>query len=68
MYSGFYQHEVEANLVNADKMFEAMGYTRTDNETLMLQGNICADQVANVSRDAMAAYVECNVLTHEFNI
>lgn len=61
MYSGFYQHEVEANLVDAVKMFEAMGYTRKDNVTLVLNGNICADQVANVSRDAMAAYVECNV-------
>lgn len=68
MYSGFYQHEVEANLVDAVKMFEAMGYTRKDNVTLMLNGNICADQVANVSRDAMAAYVECNVRFRKLSI
>lgn len=61
IYSGFYQHEVENNLIDAVKMFEAMGYTQLDNETLVLQGPICFDQVANVSRDAMAAYVECQV-------
>lgn len=61
MYSGYYQHEVKANLVNAEKMFEAMGFTLLPNHTLILEGPICPDQVTNVSRDAMTAYVECQV-------
>lgn len=42
-------------------MFEAMGYTLLPNHTLILEGPICPDQVTNVSRDAMTAYVECQV-------
>lgn len=61
MYSGYYQHEVKANLVDAERMFEAMGYTLLPNQTLVLDGPICPDQVTNVSRDAMTAYVECQV-------
>lgn len=38
-----------------------MGYTMLPNQTLVLEGAICPDQVTNVSRDAMAAYVECQV-------
>lgn len=40
-------------------MFEAMGYTLLPNHILVLEGPICPDQVTNVSRDAMTAYVEC---------
>lgn len=61
MYSGYYQHEVDANLIGAEKLFEAMGYTLLSDQTLVLDGPICPDQVTNVSRDAMAAYVECQV-------
>lgn len=61
MYSGYYQYEVAANLVGAEKLFEAMGYTLLPDQTLVLDGPICPDQVTNVSRDAMAAYVECQV-------
>lgn len=61
MYSGYYQHEIESNLIDAEKMFEAMGYIKLPNDTLVLKGPICFDQVGNVSRDAMAAYVECQV-------
>lgn len=61
MYSGYYQYEVNANLVGAEKLFEAMGYTLLADQTLVLDGPICPDQVTNVSRDAMAAYVECQV-------
>lgn len=60
-YSGYYQHEVKANLIDAEKLFEAMGYTLLPNHTLVLDGPICPDQVTNVSRDAMTAYVECQV-------
>lgn len=62
MYSGYYQHEVQANLLDAEKLFVAMGYTLMPNQTLILDGPICPDQVTNVSRDAMAAYVECQIM------
>lgn len=52
---------MKANLVEAEKMFEAMGYTLLPNQTLILEGPICPDQVTNVSRDSMTAYVECQV-------
>lgn len=42
-------------------MFEAMGYKRIDGSTLLLEGPICPDQVAHVSRDSLVAVVECQV-------
>lgn len=66
MFSGYYQHEVKTNLIDAEKMFEAMGYTLLPNQTLVLDGPICPDQVTNVSRDAMTAYVECQVKVANF--
>lgn len=50
IYSGYYQHEVKANLVDAEKLFEAMGFKLLPNHTLILEGPICPDQVTNVSR------------------
>lgn len=67
MYSGFYQHEIKSNLIDADKLFEAMGYKQLPNQILMLDGPICPDQVTNVSRDAMAAYVECQIMKQIFS-
>ncbi|XP_017483556.1 PREDICTED: protein tamozhennic [Rhagoletis zephyria] len=64
MYSGFYQHEIKSNLFDAEKLFEAMGYRQVSDEILLLDGPICPDQVTNVSRDAMAAYVECQIMEH----
>lgn len=64
MYSGFYQHEIKSNLLDAEKLFEAMGYRRLSDDTLILDGPICPDQVTNVSRDAMAAYVELQIVKH----
>ncbi|XP_037954913.1 protein tamozhennic [Teleopsis dalmanni] len=66
MYSGFYKHEIESNLVDAVKLFEAMGYRRESNEVYVLEGPICPDQVTNVSRDAMAAYIECQIIKSVF--
>lgn len=43
-------------------MFEAMGYIMMSDHTLSLDGSICPDRVTNVSRDAMTAYVECQVM------
>lgn len=61
MYSGFYIHNIEANLVGAEIMFEIMGYKHADDSVLILEGPICPDRVANVSKDALMAYVECQV-------
>lgn len=62
MYSGFYQHEIKNNLLDAEKIFIAMGYKLMPNQTLVLDGPICPDQVTNVSRDALTAYVECQIM------
>lgn len=62
MYSGFYQHEIKNNLMDAEKLFIAMGYKLTPNQTLVLDGPICPDQVTNVSRDALTAFVECQIM------
>lgn len=61
MYSGFYIHNIEANLVGAEIMFEIMGYKHADDSVLILEGPICPDRVAHVSQDALMAYVECQV-------
>lgn len=67
MYSGFYQHEIKANLLDAEKLFIAMGYRRLAEDILVLDGPICPDQVTNVSRDAMAAYVELQIMKQIYN-
>lgn len=61
MYSGFYQHEIAANLMGAEVLFEEMGYRTMPNQTLVLEGPICPDRVTNVSKDAITANVECQV-------
>lgn len=65
MYSGFYVHNIDANLVGAEIMFEIMGYKHTEDCVMVLDGPVCPDRVTNVSRDALMAYVECQV---RFNI
>lgn len=62
MYSGYFHHEIKQNLVNAEQMFIAMGYKKSQNEVLVLDEPICSDQVANVSRDCMIAYAECQIM------
>ncbi|KAH8284579.1 hypothetical protein KR018_004940 [Drosophila ironensis] len=61
-YSGCYQHDIQSRLVDAEQLFLAMGYRRLSEDTFVLEGPICPDQVSNVSRDAMAAYVECQIM------
>ncbi|CAH1955391.1 unnamed protein product [Acanthoscelides obtectus] len=61
-YCGFYKHQVEANLVGAELLFEAMGYKRERDGILVLHGPICPDRVSSVSRDCLIAYVECQIL------
>lgn len=67
LYSGFFKHEVEGSgLCGAVSMISAMGYKPdVGNEvapnTYVLDGPVCPDQVAAVSRDSLIAYVECQV-------
>ncbi|XP_015114892.1 uncharacterized protein LOC107039657 [Diachasma alloeum] len=61
-YSGYYKHEIEANLIGAELMFELMGYKHTGLGTLTLEGPIDPDRVSSVSRDAIVAFVECQIL------
>ncbi|KAK2577266.1 hypothetical protein KPH14_003404 [Odynerus spinipes] len=61
-YSGYYKHEVQANLIGAELMFEQMGYKHAGREVLVLEGPIDPDKVTNVSRDAIVAFVECQIL------
>lgn len=42
-------------------MFEQMGYKHTGLGILTLEGPIDPDKVSNVSRDAIVAFVECQV-------
>ncbi|KAI4468428.1 spermatogenesis-associated protein 2/tamozhennic [Holotrichia oblita] len=62
MYSGFYKHQIQANLVGAEIMFEAMGYKHAGNGILVLEGPVCPDTVKYVSQDSLVAYVECQIL------
>lgn len=62
MYSGFYQHEIAANLIGAEVLFEEMGYRTMPNQTMVLEEPICPDRVTNVSRDALTANVECRIM------
>ncbi|XP_017070264.1 protein tamozhennic [Drosophila eugracilis] len=63
-YSGCFQHDIQSRLLDAEQLFLAMGYRRISEDTFVLEGPICPDQVTNVSRDAMAAYVECQIMKH----
>lgn len=65
-YSGFYQQDIEAHLFNAEQLFNEMGYQRQPNGTLLLEGDVCLDQVSNVSRDAIIAFVECQLMSAAF--
>lgn len=67
MYSGFFIHEINSNLVDSEELFIAMGYKRTANNELVLDGEICPDQVMNMSRDAMTAYTECKILNRIYS-
>lgn len=44
-----------------------MGYRLLSEDVLILDGPICPDQVTNVSRDAMAAYVELQIIKQIHN-
>jgi len=69
-YGGFYKHQVESSLSGAEKMFHAMGYMSTGQETMVLGGPMTngggqipvdQDRVTTVARDCLLAYVECQI-------
>lgn len=47
-------------------MFEQMGYKHTGLGILTLEGPIDPDKVSSVSRDAIVAFVECQVMLSNF--
>lgn len=48
-------------MVGAELMFKAMGYRYDGNGILFLDGPVCPDKVAAISKDCLIAYVECQV-------
>ncbi|KAK3913787.1 Protein tamozhennic [Frankliniella fusca] len=61
-FSGFYIHDIEENLVGAERLLDCMGYKRVDHSSLVLEQPIDLDAVISVSRDAIVAFVECQVM------
>uniref|UniRef100_A0A1B6G7C1 RanBP2-type domain-containing protein n=1 Tax=Cuerna arida TaxID=1464854 RepID=A0A1B6G7C1_9HEMI len=61
-YCGYYKHNLESNLVGAELMLEAMGYKHTGRSTMVLDGPVDPDRVTMVSRDSIAALVECQII------
>ncbi|KAM3960345.1 LOW QUALITY PROTEIN: PUB and ZnF_RBZ domain-containing protein tamozhennic [Aphomia sociella] len=63
LYCGYYKHEVEANMVGAETLLHAMGYKSVGSGRLALDAPICPDMVAAVSRDALIAQCECQIMS-----
>ncbi|XP_026763108.2 uncharacterized protein LOC113521687 [Galleria mellonella] len=63
LYCGYYKHEVEANMVGAETLLHAMGYKSIGSGRLALDAPICPDMVAAVSRDALIAQCECQIMS-----
>lgn len=63
LYCGYFKHEVEANMVGAETLLQAMGYKSMGAGRLELDGPICPDMVAAVSRDALIAQCECQIMS-----
>ncbi|CAH0590413.1 unnamed protein product [Chrysodeixis includens] len=64
LYCGYYKHEVEANMVGAEILLQAMGYKPAGAGKMELDAPICPDMVAAVSRDALIAQCECQIMSH----
>ncbi|XP_046970161.1 uncharacterized protein LOC124537377 [Vanessa cardui] len=63
LYSGFYKHEVEANLSGAESMLAALGYRAAGAGRVALGAPVCPDMAAAVSRDAIIAHCECQIMS-----
>ncbi|CAH0764312.1 unnamed protein product [Diatraea saccharalis] len=64
LYCGYYKHEVEANMVGAETLLHAMGYKLSGAGRLALDAPVCPDMVAAISRDAIIAQCECQIMSH----
>ncbi|KAL0820352.1 hypothetical protein ABMA28_006249 [Loxostege sticticalis] len=64
LYCGYFKHEVEANMVGAETLLHAMGYKPAGAGRLALDAPICPDMVAAISRDALVAQCECQIMSH----
>ncbi|RVE41203.1 hypothetical protein evm_014148 [Chilo suppressalis] len=64
LYCGYFKHEVEANMVGAETLLHAMGYKPAGAGRLALDAPICPDMVAAISRDAIIAQCECQIMSH----
>ncbi|XP_047997317.1 protein tamozhennic [Leguminivora glycinivorella] len=62
LYSGFYKHEVEAHMVGAETLLQAMGYRPSGPGRLALEGPVCPDMAAAICRDAIIAQCECQIM------
>ncbi|XP_063385745.1 uncharacterized protein LOC134671832 isoform X1 [Cydia fagiglandana] len=62
LYSGFYKHEVEAHMVGAESLLQAMGYRAAGPGRLALEGPVCPDMAAAICRDAIIAQCECQIM------
>lgn len=61
LYSGFYKHSVESQLVQGNSFFHLLGYQYTEDGVLYLDGPVDPDKVARVALDCLTAFVECQV-------
>ena len=61
MFSGYYQHNVEDNLAEAWRLLGKIGYDRIDNKLVLLPP-LDPDALLLVARDALVAYVECQMI------
>lgn len=63
LYGGSYKHMVEQQLVGAEEILMAMGYTLdVEYDRLVMQTVIDPDRVVVVSRDCLLAKVEAQVV------
>ncbi|KAJ2948634.1 hypothetical protein O0L34_g7889 [Tuta absoluta] len=63
LYCGYYKHEIEANMVGAETLLHTMGYKSMGHGRLSLLAPVCPDMVAAVSRDAIIAHAECQIMS-----
>lgn len=62
LYSGYFKHEIEANIVGSELLLQQMGYKPSGAGRMTLDGPVCPDMVAAISRDALIAHVECQIM------
>lgn len=61
MTSGFYVHNISAQLTNAHEILVAMGYVHVDETTLNVMPKLDEKRIKNVSKDMIVASQECLV-------